>query len=144
MNKLLNKITQGELEVVAANANATLERKTSKTFFNDIEIMASVGIYEMEREVPKPVIISFEAETDIECFGNVVCISDTVNYEHFLHYAKEVAAEGHINLIESFADRLAAKCFIEPRIKTLTITIKKPKAFQETDNVGFSCSYQRS
>ena len=32
MNKLLNKITQGNLEVVAANANATLKRSNSKVF----------------------------------------------------------------------------------------------------------------
>ena len=144
MNKLLNKITQGNMEVVAANANATVKRKTAKTFIKDFVLQCSIGIYEHERDVLQPLTISVEADCALESFGNVVTINDVVNYEHMVRHAEEVAATGHINLIEDFTDRLAAKCFSDPRIETLTITVQKTTQLKDAQASGFSATYERN
>lgn len=144
MNKLLNKITQGNLEVVAANANATLKRSNSKVFVKDMEIKASIGLLEHERDIPQTLTISVDADINVESYGHVTNVSDTVNYYNFKFMAEEVAATGHITMLEIFADKLAAKCFAEPRIEKVTITLVKPAAMQDTDSSGFACTYSRS
>lgn len=144
MNKLLNKITKGNLEVVAANANATLIRKKSTAFVKDFELMCSIGLYEHERDIPQKLRLNIIADVEIENYGNVITINDVANYEPFMAYAKDIAASGHINLIETFADRLAGKIFADPKIETLTIRIEKTTACPEADAVGFECSYTRN
>lgn len=143
MNKLLNKITQGNLEVVAANANAALKRKNTSVHINDYEFPCSIGLYEHEREIPQTIRMSIEAKGAIESYGEVLTINDVINYEPFVNYALEIANKGHINLLENFADELAAKCLLDSRIEEITIKLEKTQAIVDAKGSGFTATYTR-
>ena len=144
MNKLLNKITKGNLEEMAANANATLIREKSQSFVKEFVIDASVGIYQHERDVPQPVTITVSADANLESFGNVITINDVVNYEQFIRHAEDVASEGHINLLEDFADRMAKRCFADARIESITISLEKNASSMGAKSLGFTATYHRN
>lgn len=144
MNKLLNKITQGNLEVVAANANATLKRKESTVHITDFEIPCSIGVYEYERDMQQTIRLSIDAKVTIESFGNVITINDVANYEPFINHAMEISNRGHINLIENFADELAGKCFSDSRVEEITIKIEKTQIVANAKGTGFSATYTRA
>ena len=42
--------------------------------------------------------------------------------------ARAIAAEGHVGLVETFADRLAAACLQDERVRRATVRIDKPGA----------------
>ncbi len=55
-------------------------------------------------------------------------LSETVNYESILQAAQQLAAEGHIDLVETFAHRLAARCLADARVTRARVRIEKPLA----------------
>ena len=57
-------------------------------------------------------------------------LSDTVNYETIAQSARDIAAEGHIGLVESFAERLALACLQDGRVRRVTVRVEKPGALQ--------------
>jgi dihydroneopterin aldolase len=97
----------------------------SKIFVRGIRLEAEVGIYPSERGRTQPLVV--DVELDVAWTG-VVHLSDTVNYETVVEAAKAVAAEGHIELVEIFAERLAARCLADARVSRARIRVEKPEA----------------
>ena len=55
-------------------------------------------------------------------------IGDTVNYETIGQSARAIADEGHIDLVETFAERLAQACFADARVTRARVRVEKPLA----------------
>ena len=55
-------------------------------------------------------------------------LSDALNYETILAAAREIAAGGHIELVETFAERLAYACLADPRVTKARVRVEKPLA----------------
>ena len=55
-------------------------------------------------------------------------LSDTLNYEMIGEAARAIAAEGHIGLVETFAERLAHACLADPRVTRARVRVEKPLA----------------
>ena len=147
MNNLLTKITSQKKPTtyadLAANTNQTLIREDNTVFVRDFIIPCSIGFYAHERDVKQQVRINIAADITAEGYGDVVTVKDTVYPEQFIEYARNVANEGHFALLENFADSLARKCFVEPRIEMLEITVEKIETGCEAQALGFSASYSR-
>jgi len=56
-----------------------------------------------------------------------------INYEKVVASIREIAASGHIDLCEGFADRVAAACFADPRIAHLRVTVEKLDVFPDAE-----------
>lgn len=97
----------------------------SKVFVRGIQLMAEVGLYAHERGRRQPLIL--DVELDIG-FSGVEHLSDTVNYETIVTAAQAVADEGHIELVELFAERLAQRCLADPRVTRARVRLEKPEA----------------
>ena len=48
--------------------------------------------------------------------------------ETILQAAQELAAQGHVDLVETFAHRLAERCLADPRVSRARVRIEKPLA----------------
>jgi dihydroneopterin aldolase len=148
MNNLLTKITSQKKPStyadLAANTNQTIIREDNTVFVKDFIIPCSIGFYAHERDVKQQVRINIVADVNVEGYGHVVTVRDTVYPEQFIQYARDVANEGHFALLENFADTLARKCFAEARIEMLEITVEKIETACEAQSLGFSASYSRS
>ncbi|KAK0329342.1 hypothetical protein LTR94_037229, partial [Friedmanniomyces endolithicus] len=55
-------------------------------------------------------------------------LGDTVNYETVAEAARAIAAEGHIGLVETFAERLARACLDDRRVVRAAVRVEKPGA----------------
>ena len=55
-------------------------------------------------------------------------LADTVNYETIGESARAIAAAGHIQLVEDFAERLARACLADPRVMRARVRVEKPQA----------------
>lgn len=97
----------------------------TKVFVTGLRVEAWIGVYDREFHATQPLII--DAELDAPTAG-AERLADTVNYETIAAAAREIAASGHIALVETFAERLAQACMVDPRVTRARIRVDKPMA----------------
>jgi len=107
-----------------------------RVFVRDLTLMGSIGIYPAEREQRQRVVINLDlwvAETPGEpprSYADVVC------YEQLANRAKELLEEGHIDLVETLAEKLADLCLADSRVKRARVRVEKPDAIAAAAGVG--------
>jgi dihydroneopterin aldolase len=104
----------------------------TKVFVTGLKLQAEIGVYRHEIGRLQP--LSIDVELDVPCAGSGK-LADTLNYETILNAARAVAGEGHIELVETFADRLARACLEDPRVTRARVRVEKPLALAP-DAVG--------
>jgi len=97
----------------------------SKVFVTGLTVQAGIGVYRHEIGKVQPLIV--DVELDVPTAG-AERLADTLNYETILQAAQAVAAEGHIALVETFAERLARACLADPRVSRARVRVEKPLA----------------
>lgn len=97
----------------------------TKIFVTGVKIEAEIGIHRHEKGRAQPLVV--DVELDVPTAG-AERLGDTVNYETIVRMAREVAAEGHINLVEAFAERLARACLADERVTRARVRVEKPLA----------------
>lgn len=110
-------------ETIAAEPNC--RTVMTKIFVTGLKVDAEIGVYAHEKGRAQPLIA--DVELDVPAAG-VEKLSDTVNYETILTAARDIAAEGHIQLVEAFAERLARACLADPRVMRARVRVEKPLA----------------
>jgi dihydroneopterin aldolase len=94
-------------------------------FVRALRIDAEIGIYDQEHGRTQPLICDVELTLDAHGFEH---IADTINYETILAKAQAIATQGHLKLVETFAERLALACLEDPRARRARVRVEKPEA----------------
>lgn len=114
-----------------------------RVFVRDLLLDALIGIYPEERVKPQKILINLDlwvAETPGEpprSYAEVVC------YENLVNRSKALLAEGHVDLVETLAERLARLCLADPRVLRARVRVEKPEAIAEAAGVGVEIERQR-
>ena len=98
---------------------------SAKVFVRGVRVEAQIGVYGHERGRTQPLIIDVELDAAV---SGCVKLADTINYETIAAAARDLAAEGHMDLVETFAERLALACFDDPRVTRARVRVEKPTA----------------
>lgn len=107
-----------------------------RVFVRGLELQALIGIYPHERERPQTVRISMDLwvpETPGQppkTYAEVVC------YEQLVNRTRELLAQGHVDLVETLAERLAERCLADHRIRTAEVRVEKLDIFPDAASVG--------
>lgn len=104
----------------------------SKVFVTGVKVQAEIGVYRHEIGRVQPLIVDVELDVPTSDSDR---LADTLNYETILQAAQALASEGHIDLVETFAHRLARRCLADPRVSAARVRIEKPLALAP-DAVG--------
>jgi dihydroneopterin aldolase len=97
----------------------------TKVFVRGLKVDAWIGVYDHEHGRQQPLVI--DVELDVAA-SHCEELGDTVNYETILQAAQGIAAEGHIDLVETFAERLAQASFADSRVTRARVRVEKPLA----------------
>jgi dihydroneopterin aldolase len=89
----------------------------------------------------QPVVVDVELDVTP---GPVARLADTVNYEAVVERARAIAAEGHVMLVETFADRLAQALFDDARVTRVRVRAEKPEALPAADAAGVDVLFERA
>jgi dihydroneopterin aldolase len=130
------------LEKVTPLPNAAPIR-TMRVFIRDLILPCSIGIHQHERLAQQRVQINVELlcvehpaiNDDVD---NVVCYATAVMG------IKAVVADGHINLVETLADRIADVCLSDHRVLSAKVRIDKLDVFKEASSVGVEIERSRA
>lgn len=94
-------------------------------FVRGLTLQAGIGVYDHERGRTQTLVVDVTLQLTPAA---VERLSDTVNYETVARAARSIVAEGHIGLVETFAQRLALACLEDVRVQRATVRIDKPGA----------------
>jgi dihydroneopterin aldolase len=98
---------------------------SSKVFVTGLKVQAEIGVYRHEIGRVQPLHVDVELDVPT---GSSDRLAETVNYETILAAAQALAASGHIDLVETFAHRLAEECLKDARVTRARVRIEKPLA----------------
>jgi dihydroneopterin aldolase len=97
----------------------------TKVFVTGLKVQAEIGVYRHEIGRVQPLVIDVELDVPTAGAGR---LSETLNYETILEAARAIAGGGHIELVETFAERLAHACLADDRVTRARVRVEKPLA----------------
>ena len=109
-----------------------------------LELACSIGIYAHERRRPQRVRVNAELVVEGAPDPAADDFAQVYNYEAVAEAARATAAGGHVNLVETFAARLADRCLRDPRVASARVTVEKLEAFADAESVGVTIERRRS
>jgi dihydroneopterin aldolase len=117
---------------------------TYRVLVRELVLPCSIGIYEHERTQLQRVRIS--VELDVADPGSFARddFGQVLNYEFVVSGIKRIIGAGHIELVETLAERISATCLDDPRAVRATVTVEKLDVFPESDGVGVSIVRRRA
>ena len=104
------------------------ERKVSlcRVFVRDLVLTCSIGIHPHEHEAPQRAL-----------HGPQI-------HEHIVSGIEALMAEGHINLIETAAEKIAALCLMDRRAVKVQVRVEKLDVFSNAASAGVEIERHRN
>lgn len=101
-------------------------------FVRDLVLDCAIGAYPEEKGVTQKVSFTVEAVVAPHVRSLDDAIEEVPSYDDIITIIRGLVAEGHINLVETFAERIAARCLEDRRIASVLVRVGKlergPKA----------------
>mgnify|MGYP001370095427 CR=1 FL=1 len=115
---------------------ADARRRIRHVFVRDLELNANIGVYRREKGTLQPVRINIDLTVE-ETDGAIDDkLENVVDYSAVVDGVKEILAGGHLNLVETLAEKVAAHCLEDVRVKVARVRIEKLKILPEAQSVG--------
>ena len=108
-----------------ADAAPGIRREGLTVFVRGLEIAAGIGVHDHELGRLQRLVIDVSLELAPAAIER---LADTINYETVAEAARAIAAEGHVGLVETFAERLALAMLADARVRRCAVRIEKPGA----------------
>ena len=102
-------------------------------FVRWLEVEAAIGVHDHELGRTQPLVLDVELQLAPR---SVRRLEDTYNYEGVGQAARALLAEGHIGLVETFAERLAEALMSDHRIRRCRVAVAKPEALKDARAAG--------
>jgi len=121
---------------VRPNNPAELAAATRRVFIRDLVLEAEIGAHRHERGQRQRVRINVDLRIheDGRAIGddlrNVVC------YDEIASGIRAIVAAGHVNLVETLAERVAAMCLADARVARVRVSIEKLDVYPDVAAVG--------
>lgn len=106
---------------LAAAPLADVSAAELRVGFQDMTLDASVGVYAHERAQRQPIRLG--VTLDLVCPGPSGADARA--------WTLAVLNEGHITLIETLAERIAARCLADARVRMVTVRVEKLEIFPD-------------
>lgn len=118
-------------------------RPARRVFIDSLEVVGSVGIYEHERHFEQRVVVSLSLEVADTYDGQSDRISAVYDYDRAISAVRATIEEGHTNLIETLAERIAQRCLADTAVESVCVRIEKPDVIANCRAVGIEITRRR-
>lgn len=111
-------------------------RTLRRVFVRDLELMASVGVYELEKRYEQRLIISVDLLVIDDYDGRSDSLSAVLDYSTVIAGIRAIVESGHTHLLETLAERIAQRCLSDLRVKRAVVRLEKPDIVPGCRTVG--------
>jgi len=116
---------------------------TRHMFIRDLVLEASIGVYPHEHAARQLVRINLDlavADDGAAKLSRAAIGQDelarVVSYETIVLRAREIVAAGHVQLVETLAERLCEACLADKRVLSARARVEKLDVFADAASVG--------
>lgn len=124
----------------APQQDSSPARPTRQVFVRDLVVECLIGVYRHERDGAQRVRINL----DLSVFESPAPIDDrlsnVLSYEDLIIKVRVLAGAGHVNLVETLAERIAAMCLAEADVSVAKVRVEKLDVFADASSVGIEIS----
>jgi dihydroneopterin aldolase len=96
-----------------------------RIFVRGFVLPVAVGVYDEEQGVTQKVSFTVEAAVAASCVPKGDAIAEVPSYDDLVGAVRAVVADGHINLVETLAERIAERCLRDERIVSVRVRVEK-------------------
>lgn len=122
---------------------ADIAQATRRMFIRDLVLAASIGVYSHEHEQRQRVRINVELAVRDDGAQNLSRpavgaddLARVVDYEAIVNHIRALVTSGHIQLVETLAERLASVCLADDRVRRVRVRVEKLDVFADAASVG--------
>ena len=115
---------------------ASAERSLRHVFIRDLVLAGSIGVHRHEKESLQRVRINLDLAVDEggqsidDDINNVIC------YEQLAESVGDIVGRGHVNLVETLAENIAAMCLEDLRVRSARVRVEKLDVLEGAESVG--------
>jgi dihydroneopterin aldolase len=108
---------------------------TRKLLIRDLTLDARIGVFKREKLGPQRVRVNVELHV-LDRPVRDERVGDVVRYDKLIAAIRALLAEGHINLVETLAERIAEICLRPADARRVTVRVEKLDADPDVGAVG--------
>jgi dihydroneopterin aldolase len=103
-----------------------------------LKVDARIGVYPFEAEIRQRLLIDLRLRTDIAPAASSDDVSKTIDYDAVAEIARSTAREQHHRLIETVAEKIAARILDRWRgqVRQVSVRVAKPGAVPDAFTVA--------
>ncbi|KAB8124614.1 dihydroneopterin aldolase [Komagataeibacter medellinensis] len=107
-------------------------------FVRNMVLDARIGVFAHEQGVTQRirVNVAFGVADDATLAVGADDLARTVSYERVVLLVRELVAQGHVALVETLAERIAAGVLAEKRVRVTRVSVEKLDIFDDAESVG--------
>ena len=143
MNSLFKTITDSQpTEVVSLN---TAKVEEQRILIEDLELKMFIGVYDHEKQQKQRVLVSAEIDVIPPQNWRADNVSNILSYADVIDLINTISEEDkHIELVETFAEKIIEKCLQFPEAQSMSVTVKKPDIVDNAKYVGVTIKRSKS
>ena len=122
--------------VVHAFRIADAGKEVRHVFIRDLILTCLLGVHKHERKKPQRIRINLDLAVTEQFVISTDRLADVVCYEDVADRIRSIVNNGHVNLVETLAEKIASKCLEDRRIKATRVRIEKLDVFKDAASAG--------
>lgn len=139
----LSEVSEATVSTLPETANEPQGETVYRISVRDLEVDWSIGVYDHEHRRMQRIVINLDLE------AKALINWEADNYDAVPCYAsiskriQELAEQGHVELVETLASRIADICLEDTRILSASVRVEKPEALTNAAAVGVQLTRSR-
>ena len=122
--------------VVHAFKIADAAKEVRHVFIRDLILTCLIGVHKHERKKPQRIRVNLDLAVTERSVISTDRLADVLCYEDVADRIRTIVNNGHVNLVETLAEKIASKCLEDRRIKATRVRIEKLDVFKDAASAG--------
>ena len=115
---------------------ASAERSLRHVFIRDLVLAGSIGVHRHEKESLQRVRINLDLAVDESGQSIDDDINNVICYEQLAESVGDIVGRGHVNLVETLAENIAAMCLEDLRVRSARVRVEKLDVLEGAESGG--------
>jgi dihydroneopterin aldolase len=112
-------------------------------FIRDLMLMAAIGVYASEHGVRQRIRLNIDLAVDDEGASRMSRqavgrddLARVVDYDAIAQAVRGIVADGHVQLVETLAERIAESLLTDKRVRIARVRVEKLDVFPDAGSAG--------
>lgn len=119
-------------------------RTQRRILINGLELMASIGVFEVEKRYQQRIVVSVDLDVADDYDGHSERLDQVVDYAKIVAAIRALVEARHYQLIETLAERISVVCLDDNRVLKARIMVEKPDIMPGCRSVGVAIERLRN